>query len=545
MDCTCIPYTRVPKSSHLLVDYLYHFDRVSPFYNGSPFDPASFKAVAEQLHLADSSRRDLAEILTRQNKSFGSGEPTFENIGRLAQPGTFAVVTGQQVGLLSGPAFTLYKALTAVRLAQSLTEQGLRSVPVFWLATEDHDLEEVAQAAVLDEDYDWVPLRDAGARPAPHSSVGAVQLSDEVGAMLEKLESLLPAGEVRDRLLGDLRECYSPGRRWGEAFGRFMAKLFHRWGVILLDPLDEAIHHLVAPVYERAITHAAELRARLLERSAALLRAGYHAQVHVTEDSTLLFVTRQGNRLPLHQRNHEFLLDDSEKISSRDLSAAAKDQPLSLTSNVLLRPVVQDTLLPTVAYIAGPSELAYFGQAQILYEAFGRPMPPVFPRAAFTLVDRRAHRLLEKYQLSLEDIWQGREHLNRKIAAAGFSEGGAEGWSARFDRSEHDLNVLLERLHQDIEIVDPTLLDSLKHVEEKIKYQMERLRGKISRAALQKSELLARHEETLLRFLTPRKDLQEREVSGAYFLGRAGYDILDRLHAQIQTGSSDHQVVLY
>jgi bacillithiol synthase len=545
MDCTSVPYTRIPKSSALLTDYLYHFDRVSRFYNGSPFEPESFQAVAQKLEISGESRRRLAEILSRQNQHFGSSEQTHSNIRLLAERGTVSVVTGQQVGLLAGPAFTLYKALTAVRLARSLTDRGMRAVPVFWLATEDHDLEEVAHAAVLDEGYDLVSLRDSGARPAERSSVGVVQLTAEISEALSKLESLLPPGESRDRLMSDLRECYAPGMSWGKAFGRLMARLFSRWGVILLDPLDEGIHSLAQPIYERAIAEAPALRQRLLSRWAELVRSGYHAQVHVPEDSTLVFFTREGNRLPLHQRNGQFLLDDTENFSSAELTQLVSAQPLDFSSNVLLRPVVQDALLPTVAYVAGPSELAYFGQAQVLYEAYGRPMPVIFPRAAFTLVDRRVHRLMEKYRVSLEDVWQGREHLSRKIAAAGFSEGGAQGWSERFDESERDLAGLLERLRLQIETLDPTLLDSLKHAEEKMKYQMEKLRGKISRAALQKSDLLARHEESLLRFITPRKDLQEREVSGIYFLGRAGYDLLDRLLEQTQVDSSDHQVLVY
>jgi bacillithiol biosynthesis cysteine-adding enzyme BshC len=545
MGCTCIPYTRVPKSSALLTDYLYHFDRVSHFYSGAPFEPASHQSVAGKIAISDDSRRQLASVLTRQNQSFGSGEPTFENIRLLGEPGTVAVVTGQQVGLLTGPVFTLYKALTAVRMARSLNDQGRRAVPVFWLATEDHDLEEVAQAAVFDDEYSLVALRDAGVRPAERSSVGVVQLSAEIIPTLEKLEALLPAGDPRERLMIDLRECYVPGATWGQAFGRFMAKLFSRWGVILLDPLDVEIHKLAKPVYEHALTHAQDLRRRLLERWAELVRSGHHAQVHVTDDSTLLFLTREGSRLPIHQRNGQYLVDDADSISLAELQATAEQNPLDLSPNVLLRPVVQDSLLPTVAYVAGPSELAYFGQAQVLYKAMDRPMPVILPRAAFTLVDRRVHRLMEKYQVTIEDVWQGRDHLSRKIAAAGFSEGGAQGWSERFDQSESELAVLFERLRREIEALDSTLVDSLKHAEERMKYQMEKLRGKISRAALQKSELLARHEESLLRFLAPHKDLQEREVSGVYFLGRAGYELLDRLLDETRTNTSDHQILVY
>lgn len=541
MECTHIPYRRVPKISALYLDYLYHFDRVAKFYNGSPFEVASYREAARQLNGSNKSRHELLETLTKQNEAFGCGESTFANIERLRAPGTFAVVTGQQVGLFSGPAFTLYKALTAVRLSQALCEQGLPSVPVFWLATDDHDLEEVAQAAVLDEDYNLIFLKDSGERLAPRSSVNYVKLSSEVNATLGQLQAALPAGEPRDRLLHDLRASYQPGATWGQAFGQFMARLFHRWGVVLVDALDDSIHRLSASVYEQVITRAAELRERLQERSRQLVRDGYHAQVHVAEDSTLIFVAREGNRTALHHRAGEYFLGDAQKVSLGDLQKAVASHPTDLSPNALLRPVVQDTLLPTVAYVAGPSELAYLGQAHTIYTALGRPLPVVFPRAGFTLVDRRTQRLMEKYRLVVEDVWQGEEHLSRKIAAAGF----AEGWSERLDQGEQDLARLLERLRDDIEKLDPTLLDTLGHAEEKMKYQMERVRGKISRAALQRSEMLNRHEQALLRFLTPRKNLQEREVSGIYFLGRAGYELLDRILGQIQTRPSDHQVLFY
>lgn len=541
MTATCIPYTKVPHSSALLTDYLYHFDRVSHFYSGSPYDPRSYQAVAAQIRKSAVARGELVDVLARQNQAFGCSDPTMANIQRLSEPETFAIVTGQQVGLFSGPAFTLYKALSTVRLAQSLTEQGLPCVPVFWLATEDHDLEEVSQGTTFDEEFNLVPLRDPGNRPSPRSPVGEVRHTAEIVEALNQLETFLPDGESRSLLLRDLRECYVPGATWGESFARFMTRLFTRWGVILMDPLDESVHRLSSGVYWRAMEMAAELRTRVLEGSHALVQRGYHAQVHVGEDSTLVFVARHGDRLALHQRSGKFLIDGNEEISSSELESLLAERPLDFSPNVLLRPLVQDSLLPTLAYVAGPSELAYLGQAQSLYQALGRPQPVIFPRAAFTLMDSRSERLMEKYKLNLEDVWQGEEHLSRKVAAAGY----AEGWSERFDQSERELEQLLTRLQGDIEKLDPTLLDTLQHVKEKMKYQMERMRGKLSRAALGRSDLLVRHVQALSRFLLPHKDLQERRVGGAYFLGRAGYGLLDRLLEHVQVHCSDHQTVRF
>jgi bacillithiol biosynthesis cysteine-adding enzyme BshC len=541
MDLAPVAYTKLTNATKLFLDYIYHFDNLAQFYNGSPFNPASYKALASQLQRGTNDRAALADILTRQNEAFGCAEATFENIKRLQEPATFAVVTGQQVGLFSGPAFTLYKALTAVRLAQSLSEQGLPSVPIFWLATEDHDLNEVAQTAIFDEKYNLIDLKDPGECPAPQSHVGRVKLTSEINVALGLLEKALPPSESRDRLMQDLRESYQPGVTWGRAFGRFMAKVFSRWGVVLLDPLDDAVHQMSAHIYGRAIERAGDLKERLQKRSEALVRAGYNAQVHVGEESTLLFVAREGNRTALHERGGKFSFDGDGTISAAELKALAENHPLDFSPSALLRPFVQDTLLPTIAYVAGPSELAYLAQSQVLYAELGRPQPIIFPRAGFTLVDARTQRLMEKYRLTVEDVWQGEEHLRRTIVANGF----AEGWSENLDKTEQDLTRLLERLRKDVETIDMTLLDTLKHTEEKIKRQMDQLKGKIARAAMGKSELMARHEQSILRFLLPRKHLQEREVSGAYFLGRAGYELLDRLFAHIQTNSSDHQVFTY
>ena len=537
----CTPYCAVPHSTSLLIDYVHHHDRVGKLYNGSPHELRSFQAVASQLANFTFDRAGICAILERQNRAFGCAQPTLESIDRLRRPGTFAVVTGQQVGLLSGPAFTLYKALTTVRVAHSLTEQGIPSVPIFWLATEDHDLEEVSHANTFDDEYNLLSLHDTGNSPSPRAPVGSVRHTDEITNALNQLEAALPAGESRLAVLNDLRECYVPGATWGESFGRFLTRLFGRWGVILLDPLDDAIHRLSASVYRQAMEKAPELRTGLLQSSQGLVKQGYHAQVHVADDSTLLFLNRNGQRLPLDQRDGKFLIDGKDEITLSELQSGLTERPLDFSANVLLRPLVQDTLLPTLTYVAGPSELAYHGQMQTLYQAFKRPQPVIFPRAGFTLIDARTERLMEKYKVEITDVWQGEDVLGQKIVAAGF----AQGWSENFDQSEREMDQLLTRLQADIEKLDPTLLDTLQHTKEKMKYQMERLRGKLTRAALSRSDLLTRHVQALSRFLMPQKDLQERRVSGVYFLGRAGYELLEHLLAKIQIHCSDHQAVKF
>lgn len=539
-SCSCISQAKIPRASRLLLDYLYDFEKVSPFYPHSPFRLESYRVLADQLRFPESQRKALRDILWRQNQAFGCGESALANIDRLAEPGTFAVVTGQQVGLFSGPSFALYKALTTVRLAAYLSEQGIPSVPVFWAATEDHDLEEVSTCTLLDNNYEAVTLRVEGERPAPRCPVGQVEIPSSIPEVLSQVRQLLPDGPGRDQLMVDLEECYQPGTGWGKAFCRLMARLFQSWGVVLVDPSDEGIQQLASGVYRQASDQAGPILAALKERSQALLHEGYHAQVHLQEESTLLFANVGGNRVALRREGEAFHIDGNPRMKLSEVGDWISRSPQDFSANVLLRPLVQDRLLPTIAYVAGPSELAYLGQAQVLYQDFGRPQPVIFPRAGFTLVDPRSRRWLDKYGLQVEDVWKGAGHLGGRIAAAG---GAAPGWSERFDESRKSVIHALEGLRKDIEVLDPTLLEALTHSRDKVVYQLDRLQGKLTRSALQRSENLAKHEKLLLRFLFPQKNLQEREVSGIYFLGRAGYELLHRIYECIQVHSSEHQVI--
>ena len=542
MECHCIAYTKLREASALYTNYLYHFDRVARFYGGgSPFSLASYENVSRAIRYSPALRSEVVRILTRQNEAFGAGEATRQNLRRLSHGDTLAVVTGQQVGFLSGPAFTLYKALTAVRLAHWLSEGGIESIPVFWLATEDHDLQEVSSTKVLDDDYHPIPLSDRGVRPAPQCSVGYARLSESVGQALAGLESALPPGEARERLLSDLRETYRPGARWGEAFARFIARIFDRRGVILLDALDPELHRLAAPAYVKAISAAPDLTARLSERSQALVDAGFHAQVHVGPESTLIFGAREGNRVPLRSADsgRSFKLEGGERLAPPELERWAGTRPEEITPNALFRPVVQDLLLPTIAYVAGPAELAYHAQCAVLYPAFERPQPVVFPRASFTLVDPRSERLLNKSHLAVDALWQGEAHLRRRIAAVGFSEG----WEERLTETGREIVKVLERLRGDVQAIDPTLLHALERAHKRTEYQFERLKGKITSAAFRQSQVLQRQEQMLVQFLTPDEHPQERGLGGVYFLGRAGYDLLDRLLDLISVESPGHCVV--
>ncbi|MGH9784172.1 MAG: bacillithiol biosynthesis cysteine-adding enzyme BshC [Terriglobia bacterium] len=540
METHCIPYTELPHVTRLFADYLYDFPRVREFYPLNPYEEASFADAARSLEYSDSLRKAVVSVLEEQNRAFSAGEAANENLRKLARPGCFAVVTGQQTGLFSGPVFAFYKALTAIKLARTLTARGLEAVPVFWLATEDHDLAEVNHCFVQDRDGAPQRLEYAGEPPVPDAPVGAVRLTDAIQAPLDALTAFLPESPHRVELLETLRDCYRPGEGLATAFGRLMARLFAAYGVVLVDSLDERLHALSAHVFQAAVESAVALGNELQDRSRRLVESGYHAQVRTTENSSLLFQYEAGRRRPLRLQDGLFTTSDGESFSPQEILTRLREQPQVLSPNVLLRPVMQDALLPTIAYVGGPSELAYLAQAAPVYQRVLGRMPVIVPRASFTLLEPHAHRLLEKYGLTLLDVCSGKQALRDKMAARFLPPDLA----AAFQTAAAGLTESLEALQASLAKLDPTLADAAANSGRKMHYQLSTLERKAAQAAQSRSEQVERDAVRLENSLYPHKTLQERHYSGINYLARYGPSLLDQIYEQISAECSNHQVAL-
>ena len=532
MPSECLSYSAIPHTSALFADYLHHFDKVRSFYSRPPFDRSWAKDEVGRLKYDQQRRERVAAILERQNRAWGASKETLDNIARL-RAGASVVVTGQQVTLFGGPLFSLYKALTAIKLATEFTQAGTDCVPVFWLATEDHDLEEVNHVTALASDHSLRQFATTahGREGAP---VAEVRFGSDIEALVAQAAEALGESEIVDFL----RQSYRPGESFGSAFAKLFSRFFRHSGVILLDAADPELHQVAGSVYRAAAVGAAELDDALLRRNKQLEAAGYHVQVHVTPESTLLFAMRDGARVPVHRANGNYDIA-GEKLSQQELVARIASEPQHFSANVLLRPVVQDYLLPTIAYVGGPAEVAYFAQAGVVYEELLGRITPVLPRFAATLVEPRIKRLLDRYEIKVSDTFQGEEHLRVLLAErtlpddvnAVFGE-----VSGSIDASLAKLNALLERL-------DKTLLDAANTATSKMKYQLERLHERAARAQLRRNEDQGRHAAELLNALYPNKDLQEREVAGISYLARHGTQLLLRLYDAAQTSCHDHQIV--
>ena len=534
----CLPFSQIPHTTRLFSDFISHYPKVQKFYPRSPHFAEWMKNAPVDY---DRPRREqVAAILEGQNRSWDASPRTMENIARL-RSGASALVTGQQVGLLGGPLFSLFKALTAVKLADLAARSGRECVPVFWLATEDHDLAEVNQVSIPGPDAVLQPFT-APTDAIADAPVAAVKFGAEFQSVVDQAVGLLGASEISDFI----RQAYRPGESFGVAFAQLFARLIADWGVILLDASDPELHRVAEPVYRAAIEHATQLDDALLARGKELEDAGYHQQVKVTPSSTLLFTLRNGARVPVHHRSNgptankeaEFLIAE-EKISRSELLSRIAAAPQNVSPNVLLRPVVQDYLLPTLAYTGGSAEVAYFAQVAVVYEQILGRITPIIPRFSATIVEPKPKGLLERYGLSLPDLFHGPELLREQLAAHTLPK---ELQSA-FDEAQASVEKSLASIRDGLARLDKTLVDSADHAASKMRHQLESLRARAARAELRQSEILGRHAELLSNALYPNKALQEREVAGVYFLARYGPRFLHDLYENLNAECLDHQVI--
>lgn len=533
MKSHCFPFRQIPHSTKLFLDYLDFSPSVQPFYSRSPRFLEWAEDERARIQYPGERRREIAVILEGQNRNWGASAATLENINRL-RSGACAVVTGQQVGLFGGPVFSIYKALSAVKLVQEARKLGIDAVPIFWLATEDHDFEEVNQAQIPGADGKLETLV-SGAQTKPDAPVGTISFGPEVAQVVARATELLGDSDVA-KLLGD---CYRSGENFGSAFAKLFSRLFADFGVILLDGSDPELDRIAAPLYSAALERAPEIMQALLDRDARLHAAGYHQQVKVTSSSTLLFAMRDGARVPIHQaKTGEFLVGE-EKVSRQQLLETATKSPQSFSPNVLLRPVVQDYLLPTLAYVGGAAEVAYFAQAGAVYETLVGRITPVIPRFSATLIESKLKALLDKYDLTVPEIFEGPEALRETIGGRRLPPNLQNSFEKATAAVENSMKAVRESLAE----LDKTLIESAENAESKMLYQINNLRARAARAELRHSEVILRHGETISNSLYPGKELQERSFAGIYFLAKHGKQLMDGLLHAMHPDCLDHQII--
>jgi bacillithiol biosynthesis cysteine-adding enzyme BshC len=530
----------LPHLPRLVDDYLNDFGRVSGFFNGDFRDLSAIRRQTESVQARPLPREVLASVLSEQNQIYGCGPETLDRIGKLAQERTCAVVTGQQVGLFSGPLYTIYKAFTAIKLAERLNGSGLGSfVPVFWLASDDHDLIEVDHLILLDSNNRLEDIR------CPHPSdelkipVAKIDLPSEISDCLRRLGELTPNSEFKTEILADLSEAYRPGRSWVEAFARWMTRLFKSYGLIFIDASDPRLKELGRDVFIREIEGDSAATPPALAASTRLREAGYNAQIQLHEGILHVFYGERGRR-PIHRTAAAFeLKDPPQTLRKEDLLTLVKEKPFFFSPNVLLRPLYQDALLPTVAYIGGPGEIAYFAQMKGVYEKFGLPMPVVYPRTTATIVERKIDHILKKYDLNIPDFWRDADEIIRDQAQEQIPESLDKALRLALSHLEQDMESLI----REISAFEPTLKEPAERTKGNTAQQWKILEKKILQAAVKRNEIAVQQIRKAADNLYPRLHPQERIFNIVPYLFKYGYAFMEKLDQSIDIDEPDHRII--
>jgi bacillithiol synthase len=537
-NAMAVDIRQFPWIRRLAADYAFQYALVEPFFAG---DPSTAEAWADTIRRSQATPRQpaaLARVLAGQQERRGAPAAARAAAARLADPATRVIITGQQAGLFGGPLFTLLKALTAMKLAAQVErDHRVPVVPVFWIDAEDHDWPEVSGCTVLDGEMLPQTLRLADLPGAGERTIAQLTLTDQVAATIDALVAALPGTEFTAEVAEGLRRAYAPGRGMAEAFGCWVETVLGEHGLIVYDASDPAAKPLAQHIFTKEIAQpgvTAELASRAGQ---ALVDRGYHSQVTPHEGAISLFHLAS-SREGIKAAGGAVTIGD-RTMSLDELAAEAARSPEHFSPNVLLRPIVQDAIFPTICYVAGPNELAYLGQLRDIYAHFGIAMPLMYQRATATLVDSATLRFLNKYPLQLT-AFQPRDEktLNDLLE------------SQLPPTVEHALASVatliateMEKLAGVVPQIDATLEGTARTTLGKMQHEMQTLHNKVIQAAKRKDDTLRRQFQRAQSLTFPAGHPQEREIGFVWFLNRYGSALVPRLLEEIPLGMGQHYVL--
>lgn len=535
----CCPPADLEAFPDLFVDYCTNFDAVADFYPGDWRDPEVRRDRGARAAARPTDREALADVLADQNEEWGGGEAAQRNVEALRDPETIAIVTGQQVGLLTGPLYTLYKTITTLQLAEEWAEQtGRTVVPVFWVEGEDHDFEEISTTHILRRN-EVVSLSYDPDLPENPGAVGRLELTDEIDAVLDRLDDLFPDSDFKPAVMERVRAAYRPGRRLEDAFAHLFRSLFEGEGLVFMNPDDERLKALSRPLFRQELKDPETPAARIDATSRALRDQGYHAQVRA-RPTNLFWLDEDGRYAIDLGDDGQFVLRNTDRTFSRaELLDRLDKAPEHFSPNVVLRPLMQDHLLPTAAYVAGPGEVSYFAQYGDVYEWAGLDMPLIHPRASVSLVESKVQKVLDKYDLSVCDFRAQLDALFQDVVVETMDVD----VDAIFQDATTQMHKALNALKPDVEAVDQTLASSAEATRAAIVEEMEDLKQRTVRAEKRHHDEVRAQLEKAQVNLRPRGTLQERTINVLYYLNKYSLDLIGDLRSALRTDTSAHQIV--
>ncbi|KAB2907322.1 MAG: bacillithiol biosynthesis cysteine-adding enzyme BshC [Ignavibacteriales bacterium] len=538
-----INFRDIPGQSPLFLDYLYNFKNVAKYYikdfrNEQIYEP-HFRDVLSKY---PTDRRELAAAIKNQYLNKRISVKTSRNIKFLEEKNTLVIATGQQLGIAGGPLYTIYKTISAIKLAADLTEKfpDFNFVPVFWLAGDDHDFREIQSINVINKEsklekitysIDEDPEKDFG-------SVGSMILESDIEDFFTQLRSSLRETEFTNDVITFLSGIYEKGRTIADSFTEMMYKFFDKYGLVICNPQTEEIKRLLIPVFRHEIENYRTHASKLIQVSAGLDEE-YHAQVKIRPIN--IFINNETGRHLLDPlENDEFRLKRKKvKFTKDELLQLLETSPEIFSANVILRPICQDYLFPTAFYIGGPAEVAYFAQIVQLYKMFNLATPIAYPRLSATIVEKSVQTLLQRFGITIEDFFKLKREIFNKVASM-ISEYDIDG---KFQDAEGKLAEVYDDLKNYLADVENTLADPVEKSKIKALQHLSDLKAKAEAARLRKHENTMNRLDKSYALLLPENNLQERELNYFYFANKYGLGFFEYLIEKLQINEHDHSVI--
>lgn len=522
MQIKSVGFSNLPFSD-LFKTYINNYDRLASFYNGNPLERDSLAEYA--IHYSYSGdRKRLVEILKEFNSGFNPDPASIKNIDRLGED-AITIVTGQQLGIYGGPLFTVLKIITTIILARKLEkETGRAVVPVFWLADEDHDFDEVAGVVIPnhDETYHRV-LPEVKAHPF---AVADLTIPDDFQKFRDEIEELLPDTAFSEELWALLDDSYQKGTSFRKAFGRLITSLFSKHGLVLAGSNDRTVKEYIKNYMLEAVDKVDEV-GKVLEKQSGTLAQKFHQQAS-TDDSLLFLLDEKLGRVRIHHMNGTWSSSNGRKWTSPELKKLVEKHPKQFSPNVFFRPLLQDALLPNIGYVAGPGELAYFGQMKGLYKLFGMNMPFIIPRMSATIIESPVERVMRDLPFEFYEYNQRIEDLEKLY----IEQSNSMDINSVFDEWKEQSEELSAKKMKLINQIDASLEGTVKKVMASHNNELDKLRGKVFRAIKEKNDIQIKRIHKIHTNLFPDRSLQERVISFIYYMNKYGLTIWDEVIAQ-------------
>ena len=503
--------------------------------------PARSESVAESISSFrfQGDREVSVSMLESFNEAYLDSEITKAQIERIKNNDSLTVVTGQQVTLFGGPLYTVYKTITAILYSKRLERETNRPVvPVFWIADEDHDIDEVS-SVVLPDSHDTTKIAFSHKSYDVAPPASTIELGDELNNVWNQLNDALDQTDFSARLMDDIRACYRSDTTFGESFSKLLMTYFGKHGLLIAGSLNSDVKTSCKHLLKTAVTSQKDITEALDDTTYALKEAGYHDQVQV-QPSNLFYITESGERIKLQFADDAWSIP-GKKWTEEELLSSIESQPENFSPNVFLRPILQDYILPVAAYVGGPGEIAYYAQMKRFYKCFGFKMPIILPRFSITLFESAIDRILEKLPFEWQTYRNRIEDLEKEFVEKTESVD----IEKLFGIWRSQIDELSRAKRDEIGEVDPSLKGSVGKAKATYFSELDKLKGKVYRSVKEQENVQLDRIKRIKNNLFPNGNLQEREVAFIYYMNKYGTDLWDRVIDELEDSTPYNHFTLH